>query len=327
MDYDNTPAHGDHNIDFDALAHRVDELEKYGITDPITFSSRPLILAVFPHSHRIDAKGKDLELINGDLKITMYSRKGLPYGHYPRLIMLWLTRECLRRKAAGLTGNQARTIPLGNSLTGFLRSVGIIKKGQRLSGGVGGRTASFQEQLNRLFSTQISIDKFTTYSANLVCEQSYELPITRKKELWWDPKNPDDPTLFESYVELSEDFYNELVAHSFPLDPLHLCHFATSPLALDLYSWITYRIATHNGFTRVTWEQIRAQIGTSYPKTAQGMRDFRKQVRIALEKICEAWPEAGVREWDNGLELTGKNPAVAKRESFEILPDDDFNPF
>lgn len=64
-----------------------------------------------------------------------------------------------------------------------------------------------------------------------------------------------------------------------------------------------------------------------YPDTDQGMRNFKKKVRKALDTIAQAWPEAenGVTEWrsanNSGLRLTGKATPVDRVEGTH-----DFNP-
>lgn len=90
-------------------------------------------------------------------------------------------------------------------------------------------------------------------------------------------------------------------------------------MALDLYRWITYKLATHRGFTRLTWQQLKNQLGTSYPDTKQGIRDFRKNARKALEEVKRVWPEADVTDWGNGLELRGTDPAVPKKRAEDRL--------
>ena len=134
MNKDNIPwTQGDTNnldgffteIDGEKLSRQVSALEEAGFETPFSFSSRSLIQATFPHSYRIDAIGNSLVLENGDATISMYSDEGLPFGHYPRLIMMWITREALRRNAMGLRIEDARIIPLGDNLARFMREIGV----------------------------------------------------------------------------------------------------------------------------------------------------------------------------------------------------------
>ena len=60
----------------------------------------------------------------------------------------------------------------------------------------------------------------------------------------------------------------------------------------------------------MTWQQLKGQIGTAYPDTDRGLRDFRSKVRSAIDRIADAWPESGIKEWENGVMLTGKTTPV-----------------
>ena len=51
------------------------------------------------------------------------------------------------------------------------------------------------------------------------------------------------PNSFNSVVVLSAEFYDELVAHAVPIDLRALKALKSSPLALDIYSWLTYRMS------------------------------------------------------------------------------------
>ena len=140
---------------------------------------------------------------------------------------------------------------------------------------------------------------------------------------WWDITNPANDDLYDySYINLSEDFYREIVEGAVPLDMLHLAQISRKPLAIDLYCWATYRISYHKGNTRVTWQQLKAQLGTGYPNTPQGMRDFKKKVIKAIEDVKAAWPEAGITTWENGVRLTGTNPAITKKDQDDFWNDD-----
>ena len=254
----------------------------------------------------------------------MYGRYGLPYGHYPRLILCWLTKQALRRQY--LPTSEARIIPLGDNLNQFLRDVGILK-GITPDGGIkradGRQLKYLQEQMRRLFTTVIGID-VTGKNGVKTTERLTNFPISCDTYFeWWDITNPANDDLYDySYINLSEDFYREIVEGAVPLDMLHLAQISRKPLAIDLYCWATYRISYHKGNTRVTWQQLKAQLGTGYPNTPQGMRDFKKKVIKAIEDVKAAWPEAGITTWENGVRLTGTNPAITKKDQDDFWNDD-----
>lgn len=113
MHFEDTTPEEEQAINFQEVIRQIEfrsiMMEELGITEPITFFSRTLLQATFPHSYRIDRQGKELTLTNGNLTITMYGRYGLPYGHYALLPGLdhGLGYRCGRpgfRPSAGLLG-------------------------------------------------------------------------------------------------------------------------------------------------------------------------------------------------------------------------------
>lgn len=293
------------------LEARLAEIQA-GNLDPYAFTSRTLIQATFPHSSR---SGKEVVLINGDMKVTMYSPTGLPYGTYPRLIMCWLTREAIRRKHLPL--QEARVIPLGNSLSQFLREIG----NKTVGGGPDGNVTRLRKQMKALFSTFISIEVTGTErsdGASFAFQQVDNTLVAESAMLWWDPKRPEQMGLQESSVTLTPGFYHELTRSAVPLDTAILRQIRRSPLAIDIYCWLTYRLSYHKGITVVTWDQLRQQFGAGYADTKQGKRDFKKKVVTALDKVLEAWPAATVTVADNGLMLRPGEPSVPKKVQEEI---------
>ena len=289
----------------DALAERLAQIES-GLVDPYTFTSRTLLQATFPHSARA---GKEIVLKNGNVQVTMYSSKGLPYGVYPRLIMCWLTREAVRRKSLDI--DEARIIPLGASLAEFMREIGVDGR----SGGKTGNIANLRKQLTALFSTFISVETIGSSDMEDMPRSFQKIDnslIADSSTLWWDPKNEDQLSLMNSSVTLSKVFYQDLIGSAVPLDIAILRAIKRSPMAIDLYCWLTYRLSYHQGFTVVTWNQLQAQFGAGYPNTARGRVDFKRKLKGSLERVVDAWPEAAAVPTDHGIMLKPGNPSVPK---------------
>lgn len=75
------------------------------------------------------------------------------------------------------------------------------------TGGRWGTITRLRDQMRRLFSATVSC--------------TYDVPgawaletvtIADRARLWWDPKRPDQATLWESTVTLSERFFQEVLA-------------------------------------------------------------------------------------------------------------------
>ena len=62
--------------------------------------------------------------------------------------------------------------------------------------------------------------------------------IADSTAFWWNPQRPNQPSLWESKIELSEKFFHEIITHPVPLDMNTLAAFKRSTLGLDLYLWL-----------------------------------------------------------------------------------------
>ena len=117
--------------------------------------------------------------------------------------------------------------------------------------------------------------------------------IARRTEFWWNERKPDEPMLWESKIELSEDFFNEIIQHPVPIDMNTLTALKRCALGLDLYLWLTYRIFTLRAPLRLTWRQLYQQFDTAPIRGAdkQTVKVFRRKVLRELIKIKAAWPD------------------------------------
>ncbi|UXN02114.1 replication protein RepA (plasmid) [Xanthomonas hortorum pv. pelargonii] len=79
-------------------------------------------------------------------------------------------------------------------------------------------------------------------------------------------------------MKLSEKFYNQVTDRPVPIDLRAIRALKRSPLALDLYSWSTYRVSYLNKRTEIPWEALQMQLGANYADDAagQGRRDFKR---------------------------------------------------
>jgi hypothetical protein len=110
--------------------------------DALGFMAKMLVQATLPHRAQ---PGKQYTRTDGDvtLSITDLGGAGLPYGSYPRLILVWMTTEALR------TGE--RKLELGRSLSSFMGQLGL-----QCTGGHWGTIPRFRGQMERLFGAAIS---------------------------------------------------------------------------------------------------------------------------------------------------------------------------
>lgn len=257
------------------------------------FMARAMTLASLPHSR---VEGTEFERTNGPFTLSIVARSsvGLPYGTVPRLLLAWLTTEAVKTKA--------RELILGDSLSGFMRQLDLIPTGGRW-----GTIKRLKEQTRRLFSASIA----ATYDDGRgVTEVGHR--VTDQYQLWWDPKDPAQGSLWQSTVTLSEPFFREIIERPVPVDMRALSALKRSPMALDIYVWLTYRMSYLKKSTDISWEGLQGQFGAGYPETRQGLRDFRKHFLPALKKVLLVYPAAKASATDTGIRLAPGLPHVPK---------------
>ena len=95
--------------------------------------------------------------------------------------------------------------------------------------------------------------------------------VADRTELWWNERKPDESTLWESKIYLSEPFFNEIIRHPVPLDMNTLTALKRCSLGLDLYLWLAYRTFTLRAPLRLTWKQVYRQFGLGWKEQKTGL--------------------------------------------------------
>jgi hypothetical protein len=272
----------------DSLALEAEDARQAGA---LGFMARALVQATMPHSRPAE---NYFERTNGAFTLTMMAppKIGLPYGNVPRLLLAWLTTEAVR--------TQARDLVLGDSLSGFMRQLGMVPTGGRW-----GSITRLRAQSQRLFTSTISC-LYQSKEANTEAEIGFR--ITDKHVLWWTPKSPDQPALFESVVTLSQPFFQEVIEHPVPIDLRALRTLSRSPLALDIYVWLTHRMSYLRRDTVIPWPALEAQFGADYARLV----DFKIYFKAQLRNVLQVYPEAKVEAAGQGLILRPSPPHVRR---------------
>lgn len=252
----------------------------------VGYMARALVQATMPHS-----KPKDPIFVreNGGFTMALFGnpKVGLPYGSVPRLVLSWLTTEAVRTKE--------RQIILGNNLSDFMRELDLVPTGGRW-----GTITRLRDQMTRLFGSTISCsytDERLHNGQNLIAGGN--LQIAEKYNVWWTPKSPDEISLFESTVLLSQQFFNEVTQNPVPIDQRALKILRKSPMALDQYCWLTYRMFSLKKPTLIPWNALQMQFGAEYSRD----RDFKAAFLKQMKKVHMVYPEAKVEEDLKGIGL------------------------
>jgi hypothetical protein len=267
-------------------------LEALNTPQNVGYMARLLIQAMMPH--RKTNKTEHVRQ-NGDLSVCMLAKRdtGLPYGTYPRLILAGITTEVVANPS------HLREIELGG-LCEFMHSLGLAA-----TGGKQGSIRRLRDHMKRLFSCSIS----WTYEKGNAWLYENISPV-EGSELWWDPKRGGELESC-SFVRLSVAFHREILAHSVPLDldVLRALAQTRSPLALDIYSWLTYRMSYLTEPVDIPWTTLAMQFGSEY----RNCQDFRKAFLEQLRIVKSVYPALNAVESPGGLTLWPSLPHVPKR--------------
>lgn len=277
----------------EAQIQRLTQIAYGGEGPEIGYMARLLLHSAFPHS-ATDARVT--ERVNGNLHVTIQAgpRHKLPYGSYPRLILAWIMTEANRTKR--------RELVLGSTLSEFMEQLGLIPTGGRW-----GTITQLREQMNRLLQ------------ARIVAEVSDErrdagrtMEISTDWDLWWTPQESGQGGEWESTIRLGERFFEEITRRPFPVDLRILKAVKRSPLGIDLYTWLTYRVSYLKEPTHISWRQLHEQFGADY-SGEQGVWEFTRAVKRELVKIKAAWPALTYETPRGRLKLHPCPPSVRPR--------------
>jgi len=250
------------------------------------FMAKFLVQTTLPHSEQL---GTQYVRTDGNLtlRITDVGGTGLPYGSYPRLILIWMTTEAVR------TGN--RELELGTSLSSFMAQLGL-----QATGGHWGTMPRFRVQMQRLVGAAIST-RWSSEANGQNHSSGENLLVADRFHLWWTPQTLPNGSLAKSSVTLPV-----------PLDLRAVKALKKSPLALDLYAWATRRVSYLSRPTLIPWESLRRSFGAGYADTPQGRSCFRAKAVDAFRRIVMVYPELKIEGHENGLLLRPSGPHIPK---------------
>lgn len=245
---------------------------------PVSYYTPILIQCTLPHS---DPKTRDWVKTNGDVSLIISSGVdknlepyGIPYGSFPRLVLAYIITRVIE------TGEQR--IALASHFSGFLREIGYT--GNHKGAGVKGQRV--RSQLLRLLRASITFEG--NRDGHLAVQ---DVKVAPRFELWWDYKNPEQESLFGSYIDISEDFRQAILCAPVPLRTDILKALRKSPLALDVYMWTSYRLfimhATGQEAIGLGYGRLQEQFGTGIAE--EHYRSFRRDLKTAFAKVDEQW--------------------------------------
>lgn len=273
------------NLITEALAIEAETAKEAGATG---YMARVLTQATIPHKKIL---GNEFTRSNGTFTLSIFapSGVGIAFGSIPRLLLAWLTTEAVRTKSP--------EIVLGHTLSDFMDELKLTPTGGRW-----GSITRLRDQMQRLFSSSVSC----RYEEKQQRTAAIGFNIAKEYQLWWEPKHPQQASLWQSTVTLGKDFFDEIVDRPIPVDMRALNALKRSPLALDIYCWLTYRMSYLKKQTHIPWGVLELQFGADYTRT----RDFKNKFLNQLRAVITVYPEVKVENSTSHLTLYPSKPHI-----------------
>jgi Plasmid encoded RepA protein len=248
------------------------------------FSSRPFVLCGLPV--KCPPTGTLVhERRNGQfvLLVTGHPNYGLPWGQ-DRLVPLFLATLAARQRSRRITFASAAEM---------LDTFGMQQGGSQYRQLV----AAFQ----RIFGATIFFGTDTRRSISPVVHEA-RFHFMSEARIWYS-RDPSQQSLSgdcQNLIVLTEEFYQEILEHPIPIDLDAAKALSSSPAALDLFTWLSYRCFVAKSEERISLFGefgLANQLGCGYYSRP---RRFRERLEQWLTLVHVMWPECPARISQDG---------------------------
>jgi len=210
---------------------------------------------------------------------------GVPFGSYARLVLLDWQSEAIK--------NNSRHVRIGKSLTDALKRMGLPHGSEAMR--------MLQEQTERLAVCTIAFS-LENGGRGLYLNQ----PVVEAAEYSYGRGNK----RFIESVLLSQGYFEQLLRNPVVLDPSAIVDLRDSPTALDIYTWLAWRLPALKNEVRIGWVALKAQLGGG----ATLMKNFKPHFRPSLLAAHSVYKEANLELTDDGLILRPSPPPLPRKK-------------
>ena len=211
---------------------------------------------------------------------------GIPFGSFARLLLVDWQTEALER------GSQE--IHIGRSASAVVTRLGLTRGGPT--------NGKIIEQIERLATCSVDFAFGSDKKGVIVNERLVEAFSYVADP---DPRARPGARMVERLL-LSQAFFDELRRHPVLVDKAALKDLTTSPLAIDIYLWLAFRLHSLPQETPIGWHKLWRQFGSR----VGALKNFKPQFEGPLHLALSAYRGAKVRVTDRGLLLEPSPPPV-----------------
>lgn len=221
---------------------------------------------------------------------------GLPYGTKARLILAHINSQAIK------TGD--KTLHIEDSLSAFIKSMGLNADGRTIS--------EVKEQLRRLTTSLISLgytDAERSMQVNFQIVRAFDMNFQ---------KDGNNRVIWNSTIQLTDDYFNSLASHAIPLDERALAALSNNAMALDIYAWLAQRLhRIPQGVPQfVSWQNLREQFGKGY----NDMKSFKQVFRRTLQTVRFQYQSSRIEEDINKGLILYNSPTPIPAKALIIMP-------
>lgn len=210
------------------------------------------------------------------------TRTILPSGKLARLALLWLSTEAKKHSSP--------RVDLAASYRRFLADLGLPWDSKTAHAAV--------EQLRAVLAMTLTWRASENLPDGSTAYHSWSMLIGRRTKFVFDASADFDET--RSHLLLSDDFYELIIrSHVAPIDAAawsRLILETRSPMALDVFLWLSTRLPQVTSPVRISWQQLQEQFGADITRAS----DFKIKFRKALATAQKFYPAARVEEAGGG---------------------------
>lgn len=207
----------------------------------------------------------------------------LPYGALARLALARINTHVVR------TGS--REVPIASSAASWLRSLGKSESK--------GHSDRARKMLGDLAACHLVLGR-----GNRTTKES----IVRSVQGW--ALGPDGRQ-WPTSIEVTRDYFEDLKNHAVPLDFRALKVLSGSSLALDIYTWLSYRLHRVTTPTRISWAAIEAQFAAADEGVGEWRGSWRRAFRRQLNSVLAVYAGQAVTTDSFGVVIRHCKPPVA----------------
>jgi len=269
------------------------------------FSSRPFVLCGLP-IRRPPPDQLLFERRNGHfvLQVTGHPRYGVPFGQ-DRIVPIFLATLAVRQRS------QTIRFKSGSEM---LETFGMHKGGKEYRRLVGA--------FERIFGATIFFGTDDQLGRARVVHMA-RFAFLREAQIWYNRGTAGDGRWqhFENVIVLSEEFYQEILAHPIPTDLEAVKVLSGAPAILDLFMWLCYRCFVSRQEESIPLFGkfgLTAQLGSvDYSRP----RRFRAMLDQWLGVVRALWPECPAHITPDGqsLKINHGTPVIPSASQRDVL--------